>query len=261
MNVGFGLSLIGGLWALAAPMAPPREENQTKNQQWNQWRKKATHNEWSEMKTATSQSINGINLFDEMFDGVACCWRNERNGGAPRPSGSEMKEKTESFWLNGAVCCFLFFSSLSSLPFLSHQQRKIGRCWLKRWKDKLRMKLSWLWAGGSSAAIEFHSINFTINSISSMLAIQNQMKRRKDSLVGVDKEKVNWLRKEKVEWVDGQRKTHNQSLRHLLKAIEQPSNPSINFHFLNQQKENLTFLFWFRQFNYDWSGGNEKRIF
>ena len=107
--------------------------------------------------------------------------------------------------------------------------------------------------------IPFHSF-FQKNSISSMLAIQNQMKRRKDSLVGVDKEKVNWLRKEKVEWVDGQRKTHNQSLRHLLKAIEQPSNPSINFHFLNQQKENLTFLFWFRQFNYDWSGGIEKDI-
>ena len=140
MNVGFGLSLIGGLWALAAPMAPPREENQTKNQQWNQWRKKATNNEWSEMKTATSQSTNQhqFHWFDFWW---RCLLLAEWN---------EMEHQVNFIDAASQSKIKLFFLNEEEKLIIAAEREGAPLNWLK----------GWLWAGGPSAQPNSTSIDF-----------------------------------------------------------------------------------------------------
>ena len=105
----------------AAPMAPPREENQTKNQQWNQWRKKA--------KASSAVAFGGSQLIHQ-WNWCVSWWSeeksNKRNAKQPRCAVSSLQ-------LN--------------LPFIQW-----SKAWLKGRKELMGLLLHSLYSHNSGRA-------------------------------------------------------------------------------------------------------------
>ena len=141
--VGLGLSFFGGLWAVAPPMAPPKEENQAKQP-----------NQLKRERNGMSQLERPSSFFD-WKEKEEKKWTDEWNGVAHQAAPQRGKPIQQLFFLSArwsAVkkedncwngIAFFFSSSLRELLFFLHPSNKAVAAfvWLD-WRREVKFDLA-----------------------------------------------------------------------------------------------------------------------